>query len=82
MFSGRATTEVIASNQDLNALIFGFVHDKRRVWRTIVVVTPIRKKNFSQADFARRFEEARRDDLVGIDVFDRQNGIPCGVWLE
>src|SRR5262249_32155843 len=52
-----------------------------RVQDEVRVLTPVAEEVFVEAFLRGRFQEARGDDLVGVDVVDRQRdqfGFECG----
>jgi hypothetical protein len=72
MLARAAATEVVAGQQDLRRPGFRQVEDEARLRFSIGVVAPIVEKLVAEAVFRNRFQKSRGDDLVGIDVVDRE----------
>ena len=54
------------------SLASGRVQDEVRLGPALGVVAPVVEELVAQALLGDRLQEARRDDLVGVDVVDRQ----------
>jgi hypothetical protein len=76
VFAARAAAEVVAGQKDLRTFRFRFIQDKIRFWRAIRVLTPICKEMIANAIFIRGFEEARRNNLICINIIDWQRYDP------
>src|SRR5262245_41666309 len=72
MLARAAAAEVIAREQDLRVLSARLVEDEIRIGVALGVVPPVVEELLVETDLGRRLQEARGDDLVGIDVIDRQ----------
>src|SRR5690606_290700 len=48
----------------------------------VTFVAPVRKQRLAQPFFVRRLEETGRDNLVGVDVVDRQSHNLAGKGLD
>ena len=66
MFAGAAAAEIIAGQENLQALRLGQVQDEIRV------LAPVVKQLLVEPELGGRLQEARGDDLVGVDIVDRQ----------
>jgi hypothetical protein len=71
VFARRATTEVVASNQDFAVAGRGIVERKIRTLCTVLVIAEVVEQRIAETFPGGRREKARRYDLVGIDVTDR-----------
>ena len=67
-----ATPEIIAGQQDRRALRARLVQDEIRLRAALGVVAPVVEELVAEPRFGDRLEEPRRNDLVGVDVIDRQ----------
>src|SRR5206468_2828126 len=67
----------------LPALHFGLIDDEIRLGIAVRVVAPVVKELLIEAELRSRLEEAGRDDLVGVDVVQRQRdhlAFEVGEW--
>src|ERR1700679_2729251 len=67
-----AAAEVIARQQDLRALYAGLVKDEIGLRIALSIVTPIVEQLLVEAQFRSSLQEARGNDLIGIDIVDRE----------
>ena len=89
VLAARPAAEVISSQENLGTLISGIIQHKIRFGRTVGVVAPVGKKIVAHAFLIGRFQETRRDDLVGVNIVDRQrnntgceSGELCHIWIS
>ena len=73
MFPARTASEVVTSKEYLT-LIERIVEGKLWIDSAVGTKTPVPEQVLSEKPFVpgRCFEEAGRDDLVGVDVLDRE----------
>ena len=70
VFAARPATEVLACHEN-GARISGVVEHKVFL-RAVGVIAPVAEKIVAKARLVGGFEETRRDDLVGVDVLQRE----------
>ena len=70
VFAARPATEVLARHED-GARISGVVEHKVFL-RAVGVIAPVAEKIVAKARLVGGFEETRRDDLIGVDVLQRE----------
>ncbi len=64
----RTAAEVVACEQDLRALRGREIERKVRLVRAIGVVAPVAEQALAEAILVDHLQEARGDDLIGVDV--------------
>jgi hypothetical protein len=72
VFTRRATTEVVAGNQDFAVAGSRIVKRKIRTLCTVLVIAEVVEQRIAETFPGGRREKARRYDLIGIDIPDRQ----------
>ena len=71
MFTARTATEVLSGYQDLTFICILIQH-KVRIRVARLVITPVAEKIIAEALACGRFQEAGRDDLVCVYIFQRK----------
>lgn len=74
VFARRAAAEVAAGGEDAGAAQFGAMQGEVGALVAFGVEAPVGEAALADAGALRGGEEARGDDLVGVDVFLRQHG--------
>src|SRR5262249_38615722 len=69
----RSAAEVVARDQDPGAAGLGAVEHEVGLLLPVGAEAPVAEQVLAQAVLAGGLEEAGRDDLVGVDVLDRQH---------
>src|SRR5580658_10042522 len=72
VFARAAAAEVIARQQDLRACYSGLVENEIGLWIALRVIAPIVKQLLVKAQFRRSLQEARGNNLIGIDIINRE----------
>src|ERR1700722_771073 len=72
VFPRAAAAEVIARQQDLRALYAGLIEDEIGLRIALRIVAPIVKQLLIEAQLRRSLQEAGGNNLVGIDIVDRE----------
>src|SRR5690606_1665872 len=73
VFTGRAAAEVVSGHEDPCASGFRGVEDEVGPGIALVVVAPVLEQVRSQTGPGGGLQEARGDDLIGVDIVDRQH---------
>jgi hypothetical protein len=68
----RAAAEIAAGDEDCRTAYIRVIQNEFRARPAVFVVTPVSEKVLAQSFFRRRRQETRRNDLVGVDVVERQ----------
>ena len=70
MLARRATTKIIARQQNTSALVARLIEHKIRVRALAggIEVAPVSEEYRSEASTANRFEKAGRCDLIRVDI--------------
>ena len=71
MLARTAASEVVAGQQNLRGLRLGLVQNEIRLRRSVGVVAPVAEKLIAQSVLRNRLQESRRNDLIRIDVVER-----------
>src|SRR5579871_1149724 len=78
MLAGAATAEVLLGDEDLGTLVLGLVEDKVRVGLAsggaVLDAAPVVEEEVAVASALDALEKLLGDDLVGVDVRQRQRG--------
>ena len=72
MLAGTAAAEVVAGQQNLDTQRPRLIQDEIRLRISFRIVAPVVEKLLVQPFLGDRFQEPRRDDLIGVDVVDRE----------
>src|ERR1700722_10860022 len=72
VFPRAAAAEVIARQQDLRPLYAGLVEDEIGLRIALRVIAPIVKQVLIEVQFRRSLQETRGNNLIGIDIVDRE----------
>src|SRR5271168_1473614 len=73
MLARGSAAEIPAGDQDLRAARLGPIQNEIRVRAAVAAVTPIGKQLLAQSFLGGRGEEARGNDLVGVDIAGRDD---------
>src|SRR5579863_457617 len=85
MLAGTAAAEIIPREQDLCALPAGLIENEIRVGIAVRIVPPVVEKLLVEAFLGRGFQESGGNNLIGVDVVDRQPhhaALEIGKWLH
>src|SRR5580698_1223603 len=85
MFAGTAATEIIAGQQHLGILPACLIEDEIGLRIPLRIVAPVVEELAVETLLRSRLQEARRNDLVGVDVVDgerRHAAFEIGEWLH
>jgi hypothetical protein len=82
MLARAAAAEVVAGQQNLRALGARLVQDEAGLRISGFVIAPVAEELLVEAFLGSGFEEARGDDLVGVDVVGRQRNDAAFEWCE
>src|ERR1019366_6059061 len=69
----RAAAEILARHEDLGPLRVGAVQREVGIDRSFGQAAPVGEDAVAEALLVRHLQEARRDDLVGVDVVGREH---------
>src|SRR5438067_288883 len=72
MLARTAAAEIVARQKDLSALAARRIQDEIRLRIALRVIAPVAEELLIEALHRRGLEKARRDDLIGVDIIDRQ----------
>ena len=81
VFTARAAAEILSCHQNLPA-VGGVIQYEVFVRCAVGVVTPIAEQIVAESLFVSRFQEAGGDDLVGIDILQREGHTCAGDDIE
>src|SRR5207248_4803106 len=71
----RAAAEVPTGNEDAGINGLRLVQGKRGVRRSVGVIAPVVEYGAAEAGAFDRLEEARGNDLIGVDIVDREDHV-------
>src|SRR5436305_8807609 len=72
MFARTAASEVVAGQENLSGSAFGLIENEIRLGRTLGKVSPIGEEVIPEPDLGSSLQESRRNDLISIDVVNRE----------
>src|SRR5262245_22953681 len=85
MFARASAAEIIARQQNLGALRLRLVQDEIGIRISLRVITPVAEELLIEPELGCRFQKARRNDLVRIDVVHgerHETAVDIHEWLH
>ena len=82
MLARTSASEVISCKKNLRGVAFGPVQNEVGLRLGFGVVAPVKEKLIPESGLRNRLQKTRGDDLIRVDIIDRQRSQPAGESTE